>query len=312
LARGVAKAEAPEIEQLLGGYATGKSVMDTPIKSHVLPELKQNIADALHDEHFRDYLAPQTFQAIKELEAREGRPPTVMDIEGVRRLLGNVNPTNPKDLAAANIARDKINEYLAEIGEGDLIGGEKNVGQILTEIRGNYAAGKRASTIAQAEEKGRRQAGATGSGANLDNALRQAIKQVRNNSKLLRGFSKDEIAQMDRIIKGGRIGNAARLLSKFGPKHPVSGIIPAILTDIKGGLGAATGQLAVGALAQKVAEHTTGKRIRELQEMVRRRSPLGQQMQAAAPVEYLRTRGWPYRAGVADLISQLGGGNAAQ
>ena len=117
---------------------------------------------------------------------------------------------------------------------------------------------------------------------------------------------------MDKIIKGGKITNFARWLSKFGPKHPVSGIIPAILTDLKGGLGAATGQLAAGAVGQKLAEHTTGRRIRELQEMVRRRSPLGQQMQAGQPIDYLKLQGWPYRAGVADLISNLGGGNASQ
>ena len=152
-----------------------------------------------------------------------------------------------------------------------------------------------------------RRAEKSGSGANLDNTLRQEIDRILNNPKLLRGFSKDEIEQMRKIVKGGAVGNIARLLSKFGPKHPITGWGAAGASALHGDMGLGAAGLAAGTAAQKISEGSTLRKIRELEESVRRRSPLGQQQQAP-----LQPPGMPpvapfaFRGGVADLLQRLG------
>jgi hypothetical protein len=301
-----ATAAAPAQEELLSVYKPleQQGTLDIQLQPHAIENLRTNIHDALHDAHFRDYLAPQTFRAVKELE--ETPNPTVMDIEGVRRLLGNVAP---QEMKAAAVARDKINDYLSEIGPEDVVSGG-NVGDILSKVRGNYAAGKRSQMITMANEKGEFAAEASGSGANLDNTLRQQIKGILNNPKKLRGFSKEEVEQMRKIVKGGRIGNIARLLSKLGPKHPITGWSGAIAADIGGGAGAGMATLGTGHLAQILSEHLTKGRIKALDEAIRRRSPMGQAAApAASPVPFTGMAA-PTTPGIAALISQLGGQNA--
>ena len=294
--RAAVEGAAPAIEELLGGYAGAKDIFNTPLQSHVLPELKDNILNALHEEHHRDYLSPGVYRAISELESTAGKTPTVFDIEGVRRVLGNVPHT---ERAAASIARDKINDYLAGLQPEDIIGG-KNAGQALGQIRGNYAAGKRSELVTGAMEKGERRAEKSGSGANLDNTLRQEIDKILNNPKLLRGFSEEEKQQMRAIVKGGKIGNAARLLSKLGPKHPITGWGAAVASDLKGGMGMASASLGIGQLAQMIAEASTRNKIGALEEAIRRRSPLyKQQMAPAQP---------PMMPGLANPLTRLGVG----
>lgn len=278
------KAAIPTQEELAGvtvapgmGYKGG--VMDVPLKDHVLADIQANIHDALHTEHFRDYLAPQTFRAIKELEAIKGKTATVADIEGVRQILGRVAP---QERAAANLARNKINEYLSEIQPHDTKLGE-DVGATLGTIRGNYAALKRSELITNAAEQGHRAAQSSGMGANLDNALRQQIKRIRNNPKLLRGFSKDEIEQMDKVIKGGKVANLARIFSRFGPQHPLTGWGIAGIEGIKKGALLPMVTLGGGHVAQKIAEGSTKRHIQALDEAVRSRSPLFKDQQIAPP-----------------------------
>ena len=270
-----AKAEIPTQEELATvtkgpgqGYKGG--VMDVPLKDHVLPDIQRNITESLHDSHYRDYLAPQTFRAIKELEAIEGRTPTVADIEGVRQILGRVSP---QERGAAAVARNKINDYLSELQAHDTMHGE-NVGAVLDSIRGNYAALKRSERITQGVEKGAWNAQTSGMGANLDNSLRQQIKAIRKDKKALSSFSKEEIEQMDKIIKGGTLTNLARIFSRFGPEHPLTGWGAASVQALKKLRVLPVLTLVGGHVSQKYAEHATQKGITKLDEMVRSRSPL--------------------------------------
>lgn len=278
-----ARAEIPTQEELATvtkgpgqGYKGG--VMDVPLKDHVLPDIQRNITDALHDQHYRDYLAPQTFRAIKELEAIEGRTPTVADIEGVRQILGRVAP---QERGAAAVARNKINDYLSELQSHDTLHGEA-IGQVLDKIRGNYGALSRSERITQGVEQGTRNAQTSGMGANLDNALRQQVKKIRNDKKAIQSFSKEEIEQMDHIIKGGRMTNLARIFSRFGPEHPLTGWGLAAVEGLKNLRIMPVLTLAGGHMAQKLAEHNTQKEIKKLDEMVRSRSPLFRDRSPAA------------------------------
>lgn len=269
----------PTQEALEGAAKAGYKNVDAlgvELKPEPVLELAGNIRDSLLKENFRDYLTPKTFRAIEELREPVSGKYTVSDLDGVRKLLGRVaGGAEPTEKAAATHAIEMLDDYLGNIPKDHVLKGDSEAAsKVLSETRGNYAASKRSERVTEAGERGERQAQKSGSGANLDNALRQRIDNILNSPKLKRGFSPEEIEQMEKIVKGTRIGNTARLASKLGPSHPLTGWGTAIAGDLSGGAGVATATLGTGAIAQMVAEQSTLRQIRKLDEMVRSRSPL--------------------------------------
>lgn len=271
VAKSAAKSLAPSQEALYKaakeGYETIKK-SDIPIPAVGLKNLYETVKGKLIDENHRDYLAEGTFKAIKELlEPVGGRPglATVGDVEGVRQVLNNIKP-GTSDSVAAGIAKREIDKFLDNIPD---------IADVLKAARGNYGAAKRSELVTKGEEKAERGAAVTGSGANITNKLRQSVNKILNDPSLTRGMSKDELAMMDDIARGGKVENVARLVSKLGPNHPVSGWLTAISADLAGGAGLGTATLGVGALAHEASKRMTEKKIGKLDETIRARSPLG-------------------------------------
>lgn len=231
----------------------------------------------LHGAGYRDYLTPKTFRAIEELKKPVGPNATIADVEGVRKAL-NKAAADPAEKAAANSAISAIDNYMAGLTPADAAVNPHLVGQVASELkdaRGNWAAAMRSQEIAEAVKKAERQANSAGSGTNIDNAMRQRIKAILNNPKKLRGFSPEEVEQMEQIVRGTLPGNIARLIGKLSPSGVVSGAL-------SGGAGlAAAGPIgavalpATGYAAKKAADLITARQLARLSETARRRSPLG-------------------------------------
>jgi hypothetical protein len=152
----------------------------------------------------------------------------------------------------------------------------------------------------------------SGSAANLDNALRQQIDKIIRTPKESRFFTKEELETLKEARKGGPIANAARLLSKFGPKHPITGWGSAMAADFAGGMGSASATLAAGHIAQLISEGARTKDILRLEESLRKGSPMYQKRLAAAPmVPHYPGGAATFNTGIASLLSQLGGGKDA-
>lgn len=235
--------------------------------------LADSILGELKTEMYRDYLAPGTFKAIEELRTPAGINATVADIDGVRRLLGRVGK-DIKERDAVRIATNRIDEYLANIPQSHVVAGDPSaVSAIFRQARGDFAALSRAQRIEDALEAAKDAAGSSGSGANINNAIRQAIKRIKNNPNLVRGFSDAEIAQMEKIIRGGVISNSARMAGKAAPTGAVSAL-PTLLTFLSQG-GNAAGLVAGGGLLGKAfGDYLTKRGVADLDKMVRSRAPL--------------------------------------
>ncbi len=57
----------------------------------------------------------------------------------------------------------------------------------------------------------------SGSGGNINNALRQGFARVLKNPKRARDFNAAELAAMKSVTRGASFANAARLVGKLGP-----------------------------------------------------------------------------------------------
>jgi hypothetical protein len=219
-------------------------------------------------------------------------PVEMNDAELIRKQLSTLK-TSP-DASVREAARKAISSLqdsqLAIAPAQTLRGDAGAYTQTMKDAIGNYAAGKRSNTVMGKVALGDLNAATAGSGANEDNALRQAIKQlvrpVNNDivpkaSRL--GFNAEEIAAMNKVARGTVTGNAARYLGKLAPTGSVSGVLSGGAGFAAAGPMGAIGLPAAGYVAKKIGDLSTKKAVAALDSLVRSRSPLAQQVAAQLP-----------------------------
>jgi hypothetical protein len=278
LIKKAARVEAPTTEALFdaadANYRKMKS-FGVEVHSPVMEKVHSDIMTELEDEGYRNYLAPKTWKATEELLNPIGYNHTIGDIEGVRRAL-NKAANDPAERDAARRAISHIDNTLANLQPSQVAVNPQFAGQIAQEAlqaRGNYAAAKRSERIDDQLTKAVDRAGSTGSGANVQNAMRQNIRAILDDPKKRRGYSADEIARMRTVVRGDSVTNTARMLGKLAPTGVVSGI-PSLAGYMAHGWTGAAVPAAIGIGAKKLAESRTARDINQLSQAVRTRSPL--------------------------------------
>lgn len=284
------KAPVPTTRELRAAADTNYNNMHgygVEVHRPVMNNVADNIMTELTTQGYRDYLAPKTWRAIDELRNPIGRHSTTQDIEGVRRIL-NKAAGDPAERDAARRAIAHIDDAMANLTPGQVAINPhfaNRVAQEAQNARGNYAAFKRSEAIDELRQKAARQAESTGSGANIDNATRQRVRQILDNPKKLRGFSAEERAAMEALVRGSPIGNAARLFGKLAPSGVVSLALSAGTGFASHGPVGAIAVPAAGLAAKKLSDRMTATKLDNLSRQVRLRSPLGNRMpQTVAPL----------------------------
>lgn len=214
------------------------------------------------------------------------------DVELIRKQLVSLKTSPDASVReAARRAISSLQESQTSLNPTQVING--NAGEYTKTMReaiANYAAGKRSNTVMGKVALGELNAATAGSGANEDNALRQAIKQLArpvNNDIVPKwkrlGFSDAEGAAIERVARGSAVGNTARFLGKFAPTGVVSGAGALGLGSLAGGPVGAVALPAAGYLAKRIGDMSTKKAVATLDLLVRSRSPLAQQVAAQVP-----------------------------
>ena len=269
------------------GYATAAAY---GVELHPVPiaRLADDITFRLNQAQFRDYIQPQTYRAIQELGGplTQQRAATLGDLDGVRKLLGRIaeaNVTaNPSEAAAAHRAIDMIDSHLSNLTPAHVVSNAQALPQMLQELenaRGNWRAFRRSEEVGERSDRAGRQAASSGTGANVENTLRQQFKGILNSKRERAKYSSEEIELMDKIVEGTITGNIARGVGKLAPHGPVT-----LMSSL--GTAAALGPhgLILPAVAEGgkiLGEKMTARNVRLLDEIIRKSSPLGQQQAAA-------------------------------
>lgn len=220
------------------------------------------------------------------------RPVEMNDVELIRKQLTNLKTSPDASVReAARRAITSLQDSQTAIAPAQVLRGDAgSYAQTMKDAIANYAAGKRSNAVMGKVALGDLNAATAGSGANEDNALRQAIKQlvrpVNNDivpkaSRL--GFNAEEIAAMNRVARGTPIGNTARYLGKLAPTGSVSGVLSGGAGFAAAGPVGAIALPAAGYLAKKIGDLSTKKAVAALDSLVRSRSPLAQQVAAQLP-----------------------------
>jgi len=230
--------------------------------------LAQNIVGDLADFGFDPALQPGVAAVIRRFQDLEGKNVTMKGLDVVRRVANNAARVreNPSQQEIARRIIDRIDDYIDNASDADvLIGNAKHGAKALSEARDLWGRFRRSQMVDDAVDSADLRAASTGSGGNVDNAIRQNVRRIVEKP---RGMSAQEKAAAERVVRGTPGQNALRLAGKFAP----TGVVSSVLSGGAGVALAGPAGLAVpliGAGAKKLADRMTVKNVERLSQIIR-------------------------------------------
>jgi hypothetical protein len=304
-----AKLKPPTAEALAKAKTAGyKEAEDYGVEysAKSVKALADDIEVMLNTEGRFEVSNPELFGVLKQLQeipADSVTEPTVQlrALNILRQRLGEIHdPQKPSLGAAANMAQRRVEEFLGKADPAALVAGTpaaegKAASEALSDAIGNAAAEFRSNRITGMEKTAARRTAAANSGKNTDNAIRQRITSLVESNKGSRGLSKEEVAAIDDIIFGRPTKNAARYIgNKFGGG---GGVGSTFLQMLAAGGGAAAGGVEgaivagavptlLGSMGRATANQMSKRELKQLDNLIRSRSPLHEKAIKEAKPQY--------------------------
>lgn len=251
------KAPIPEIEQLQAAKSAAYKAVDDSGGGYApeqIDELVRGIQDEMSAARLNPRRVPKAASVLEDdILPMSGKPMTFTDLDQLRQVVA-------RDVAGAADGSERFfgQKMIANIDEFEQANGN-NLSQAARDANSKF---RKTERVLNAVEKADRRAASTGSGGNADNTIRQNIRAILDNPKLKRGYSKQELDQMELVVAGTEGQNALRLAGKLSPEG--NGLMAAL------GLGGAMvnpiyGIPAIGgALAKRSADKATRTNVDEL------------------------------------------------
>lgn len=287
------KTAAPTVDELKNASRANyndPTVTSLEVKPQPVANLATTIENDLLQRGYRPKQAAGTFDEIKSLTPPPGvQSVNAADLHSARKALGVYarevdavgKPT--AEAAAAMLAKEHLNDFLPNLQQSDVLSGNAQLAaELMKEADQNWGAAKRGEKIDLQLTRADRQAAKSGSGSNIENAMRQKIATLLDNPARSVGYSASEKAAMEELVRGSMSRNVLRKAGKFGVDGGLSLLLHAGAAIPSGG---ATIPVAVaGTMARKFGEHLTGRAGSSLSEAVRSRSPLARSNAGTAAV----------------------------
>lgn len=206
---------APTIPQLKDAARAIYSGLDDAGVSVAQPEigrLAQNIGSTIKREGFNAKIHPKVAAALDEITASSNKNMTLTELDTMRRVArGAARSIDPDEARIGSIVVGKIDDFLDDLPETALIrGSEENVGPLFKQARGIWQRAKKSELISDAIEKAKNQA------SGFENGLRVQFRALLNNKKKMQGFSTQEVAALQKVVRGGGAENVLKFMGKFG------------------------------------------------------------------------------------------------
>jgi hypothetical protein len=233
-------------------------------------QMVDDIAVAAKGAKMNEKLHPKSTGALEVLASSKGQAPTISEIDQFRQIIGDAAASpDAGDRRIAKIMIDKLDDFMDGLTPVDIAGSAdpaKTVG-LLNQARETYAMRKKADLVAKAFDAADLRAAASGSGGNIDNAVRGKLASLLQ-SKQARGFTPQEREMIEKVIRGGPVQNLMRWVGKLSPEG--NGLMLALQTMAGVSSGGATIPLAVaGYGAKKIADSATPRNVEALSRLIR-------------------------------------------
>lgn len=286
---GAAAPTVDELKQAARGQYQHPDVAAVRIQPSATSRLADTITNDLErgpNSGFRAFNEPQVFRAVEELRNPTQTAATVADLDNTRQVLGNLAKERDaagqltRQAVAANRAIGHIDNFLPRLQQSDLLAGNaQRASGVLDLARQNWGAAKRSEQAQTLRSNAEINAAAANSGANIQNATKQAFKPLlKNNGAKAVGYNPEERAALNRVVRGTWTGSAARAAGNLLGGGGGLGMLAGGAAGYEaGGLPGAIGAGLAGRGLKMMGNRSTANAVNHLDQTLRSRSPLAQQ-----------------------------------
>lgn len=197
---------------------------------------------------------------------------TLSGLDTTRKMLRAARAsTDSEERRLAKIAAERFDDYLSNLKPSEIAAGRSKEGvAALNEARSLWTSYRKADLVEEALTAAQQRASTTGSGGNVDNAIRQEFRKILTNRKKSAGFTDAEKAALARVASGTKGQNTLRLLGKLAPQG--DGLRMMLSLGAAGASGGASLPFsALGAGAKALADNATKKNVERLSQLIRAR-----------------------------------------
>lgn len=238
-----------------------------------MEKLGQEVTRTANEAGFHPKIHPKVAGAVESIMGAANGEASLQQIDQLRRIAGSAaRSIEPDERRVAATIINKIDDMLNNLGMKDVMAGNADeAASALQTARGLWSTMRKTDLIQEAVDSAKLRAASTGSGGNVENAIRQNIRRLLE-SEDARGFTAAERAALRQVVEGTPSQNALRLIGKFSPQG--SGLMAALSL----GATAANPWMAVapaaGMAAKAASDRSVMNNVNLADLMVRNRGPI--------------------------------------
>lgn len=239
--------------------------------NNFVDDLRNNLIDDEGNKVLlNEKLHPKAAAALDALESFKGKPKSFEELDQMRQIIKDAGSSiDAADRRVAAIMRDKLDQYVDNLGIPDIITGAPRAAQdAITRARDYWSRFRKSDMIDDLLHNAELSA-TNYSQSGMENALRIEFRKLSKNDQKMRMFSAEERAAINDVVKGGPVTNALRWLGKLSPSGVVSGGAGASLGYALGGPTGALIVPGIGYAAKQSAGALTSRAATRAGEVMR-------------------------------------------
>ena len=267
------KAAAPTVEALKNtAREVYKQIDDlgAVVNSSRVDGLVRDLNSTVKGEGFNSRIHPKVAAALDEFNQVAGTNQPISNIDTLRKVARSAaSSMEPDEARLGSIMVGKIDDFVDNLDSKSLIGGNADeVGAKFKDARQLWQRARKADDIDLIFERAKNQA------SGFENGLRTQFRSLLNNKKRIRGYTPEEVAAMQQVVRGGGIENTAKAIGKFGFSEGQASSMLLGSLGVAGGaaMGGGAGAVAVpliGQVSKNLAQKLTRNNAELVSQLVR-------------------------------------------
>lgn len=231
-----------------------------------MDDLVQGMTDEMTAAKINPLRHPKAASMLDEVQSLKGTSPSLTDLDQLRQVIRRdvASASDPAEAFFGQKMIKNLDEFINAAGPDQVVAGDAvKAADAIKTARALNTQLRKIDAVQEAVDTAQRRAASTGSGGNADNAIRQNVRRVFENSKNL---TPEEQAAMEKVIRGAPGQNIARQVGKLSPQS--SGLMTAL------GIGGTMANPVlgipslIGAVSKGVADRATQGNVDKLIELM--------------------------------------------
>jgi hypothetical protein len=272
------KPQAVPLDQLRAAKTAAYQAVDNAGVSYK-PEAIASMVDDIGREVAKANISatrhPKAASMVGDLAGLRDKPMTLTELDQLRQVVRRdvASASDPAEKFFGRRIIDRIDNFIEKAGPDAVNSGTAgDAPGLLAKARDLNGRVRKTEAVEGAVEKARLRAGSTGSGGNIDNAVRQNLRVVLEKTPNL---SAEEKAALELVVLGGKGQNALRLAGKLSPSG--NGLMATMHAIATGGATLAAGPVGfglgmvpgtIGLASKALADRQTQKNVAKVLQVI--------------------------------------------